>query len=138
MTLNAWAAATKTEIFSQLQEQREPDGCEYDAQVLRDCFDKGKPQMGVTEFEPNSAIFEFIFPDSNSTSAVLRVRVSAPERIVFLPVPEWVIEEVWQGDVSGSAHFESEAQAMLDRFQGELAPGANEKHFGPQPAKRRE
>lgn len=138
MTLNEWAAAKKTEIFEQLGQGQAPSEGAYDAAVFRDGLVKGKPQMGATTFTPSAAHFEFIFPDSNSTSTVLDVCVDAPERIVFLPVPEWVVEEIWQGDVSGTPHFESEANAMLARFRTELDPGMNEKHFGPQPPKRRE
>ncbi|MDQ2985870.1 MAG: hypothetical protein M3R13_04005 [Armatimonadota bacterium] len=138
MTLNEWAVAKKTEIFGRLGLGQPPPEGTYEASVFRDGLVKGKPQMGATTFTPSAAHFEYIFPDSTSTSTVLDVCVEAPERIVFLPVPEWVVEEIWQGDVSGTPHFESEATAMLERFRGELEAGANEKHFGPQPPKRRE
>jgi hypothetical protein len=138
MTLNEWAASKKTEIYEDLAGGKPPRAGRFDEGVLREGQVKGKPQMGATTFEPGGATFEFIFPDANSTATVLQVLVDSPERIVFMPVPEWVLEEIWQGDVAGSAHFESEAMALLERFNGELAPGANDKHFGPQPAKRRE
>ena len=138
MTLNEWAAAMKTEILEDLASGRPPRVGRHDESIFRDGLVKGKPQMGATTFQPDSAVFEFIFPDSNSTATVLQVAVDPPERIVFMPVPEWVLEEIWQGDVTGSAHFESEATTMLQRFTSELQPDANEKHFGKQPAKRRE
>ena len=138
MTLNEWAATVKTEIFDDLTQGKPPRVGHHDDSVLRDGLVKGKPQMGTTTFEPNAATFEYIFPDSNSTATVLQVCVDAPERIVFMPVPEWVMEEIWQGDVAGSAHFESEATEMLRRFTSELEPGMNDKWFGKQPAKRRE
>lgn len=138
MKLNEWAAAMKTQIYDDLSVGKPPPLGRFDEAVFRAGQVKGKPQMGATTYEPNAATFEFIFPDSHSTATVLQVIVDPPERIVFLPVPEWVMEEIWQGDVAGSPHFESEAQELLRRFTAELEPGANEKHFGKQPAKRRE
>ncbi len=138
MTLNEWAADIKTRIFDDLSQGRLPAEGKFDEALLREAQVKGKPQMGATNYEPHAATFEFIYPDSNSTATVLQVLVEPPERIVFLPVPEWVLEEIWQGDVSGSAHFESEAAEILRRYTAELEPGANEKYFGRQPAKRRE
>jgi hypothetical protein len=138
MTLNEWAAGLKTRIFDDLSQGKPPTDGTFDDAVLREGQVKGKPQMGATTYKPGAAIFEYIFPDSNSTATVLQVLVEPPERIVFLSVPEWVMEEIWQGDVSGSAHFESEATEMLRKYTAELEPGANDKYFGPQPAKRRE
>ena len=137
MTLNEWAAQKKTEIYEDLANSRQPTG-KYDEAILRQAQVKGKPQMGATTFSPDSATFEYIYPDTNSTATVLQVIVEPPERIVFMPMPEWVIEEIWQGDVTGSPHFESEAMEMIRRYTAELEPGANDKHFGKQPAKRRE
>jgi hypothetical protein len=138
MTLNEWAAAMKTQIYEDLTAGKQPPTGRYDERILRDGQVKGKPQMGPTNFEPNAAIFEYIYPDTNSTATVLQVVVDPPERIVFMPMPEWVLEEIWQGDVTGSPHFESEAMELLRRYTAELEPGANDKHFGKQPAKRRE
>jgi len=138
MTLNEWAVGMKTRIFDDLAQGKPPTEGTFDDAVLREAKVKGKPQMGATTYKPNAAIFEYIFPDSHSTATVLQVLVEPPERIVFLSVPEWVMEEIWQGDVSGSAHFESEAAEMLRRYTAGLEPGVNDKYFGPQPAKRRE
>ena len=138
MKLNEWAAAMKTQIYDELTAGKQPPLGRYDEHILRDGQVKGKPQMGATTYEPNAAIFEYIYPDSNSSATVLQVTVDPPERIVMMPVPEWVMEEIWQGDVSGSAHFESEAMEMLRRFSSDLEAGANDKLFGKQPAKRRE
>ncbi|MEO7453336.1 MAG: hypothetical protein ABIV13_01070 [Fimbriimonadales bacterium] len=138
MKLNEWAATMKTQIYEELNVGKRPPVGKFDEHILREAQVKGKPQMGATTYSPVSAVFEFIFPDSNSSATVLQVVVEPPERIVFLPVPEWVMEEIWQGDVSGSPHFESEAVELMRRFSAELEPGANDRHFGPQPAKRRE
>lgn len=128
----------KTQIYEELTAGKHPPIGRFDEHILREGQVKGKPQMGATTYDPNAAIFEFIYPDSNSSATVLQVLVDPPERIVMMPVPEWVVEEVWQGDVSGSAHFESEAMEMLRQFASELEAGANDKLFGKQPAKRRE
>jgi hypothetical protein len=68
----------------------------------------------------------------------LQVRVAAPERIVYLPVPEWVVESVWQGEVAGSYQFESDARRLVDKFQEETTTEGNTKWFQKQPPKRRE
>ena len=57
---------------------------------------------------------------------------------MFLPVPDWVIESIWQGEISGSYHFESDAKALVEAFQAELSAENNPKWFLPQAAKRRE
>ncbi len=94
--------------------------------------------MGITKYEPGAAHLEFIFPDTSSTSTVFSVRISVPERIVYLPVPEWVIEDIWQGGISGAYHFESDARDLVLRLQEDLAPENNVEWFSPQQAKRRE
>jgi hypothetical protein len=137
MTLSEWAAERKTSIFEALKKGAEPEG-DFDAAKLRDARAKGDVQMGATHFEPNRAHFEFIFPDALSTSTVVSVAVAPPERIVFLPVPHWVIEDVWQGEVQGTYHFETDAQALIESYKEELEDGANQKWFEKQLAKRRE
>jgi hypothetical protein len=82
--------------------------------------------------------FEFIFSFSDGQTEVLQVKVTAPERIVYLPVPEWVVESVWQGEVAGSYHFESDARRLVDKFQGETTTEGNTRWFQKQPPKRRE
>jgi len=94
--------------------------------------------MGTTRYEPNAIHFEFIYPDSKSSSTVLTVTLEPPERIVFLPVPDWVVENIWQGSIAGTHHFESEAQRLVDEFKADLMPGPNGKWFEPQAPKRRE
>lgn len=125
-------------IFDQLKQGLPPSEGEFDEQVLRDAKIKGQPQMGTTRFEPNAIFVEFIYPDPNSTASILTVKLDTPERIVFLPVPEWVIESIWQGDVAGSYHFESDARALVAKFEMELSEAENPKWFGKQMAKRRE
>lgn len=111
----------------------------FDPELLRQTQVKQPAQMGATVFLPGSVQFQYIYPDPIGGAAlVLTVTVDTPERIVFLPVPEWVLENVWQGSVDGSYHFESDARDLVERFNGLLEPSANAALFGPQAAKRRE
>ena len=57
------------------------------------------------------------------------MEVDPPERIVRMPVPEWVVESVWQGEVDGSYHFESHAYALLEAFTASLDPEENARRF---------
>ena len=95
-------------------------------------------QMGTTIFHPWEVIFEFIFPDPIGGALVFSVEVAVGERIVLLPVPSWVVENIWQGSVDGSFHFETAARGLVAKFSGLLDAEENRKLFGPQMAKRRE
>jgi hypothetical protein len=138
VNLNAYAAEKRLAIFEDLKQGLPPREGEFNEQAFRDGKVKGQPQMGTTRYEPQALIFEFIYPDPKTTATVLSVRLPSPERIVFLPVPDWVVETIWQGDIDGSYHFESEAGRLVAGFHTELAPDANLKWFGPRQAKRRE
>jgi hypothetical protein len=138
MTLNAYAAEKRLRIFEDLQQGQPPREGEYSDQTLQEGRVKGKPQMGSTRYEPHAIIVEFIYPDPKSSATVLSVRLPSPERIVFLPVPEWVIESIWQGEIDGSYQFESDARSMLKKFEAELGEEENQPWFGPRQAKRRE
>lgn len=138
MSLNQFAAEKRLAIFEDLRQGLEPREGEFDSATLREARTKGAPQMGTTLYSPSEITFEFIYPDPTSTALILSVRLPSPQRIVFLPVPEWVVENIWQGDVAGSYHFESDAMVQMDKLRADLEAGANEKWFGRQPAKRRE
>jgi hypothetical protein len=138
MSLNQYAAARRLAIFEDLRAGLEPRDGRFDAAVLKEARAKGSPQMGTTLYSPTEIAFEFIYPDPVSTATILTVHLDVPERIVFLPVPSWVVENIWQGDISGTYQFESDALSMLEDFRGELTPEGNLKWFGKQPAKRRE
>ncbi len=138
MNLNAWSTQAKLRIFESLKAGKPPEEGEYDPTVLSDAFAKGNAQIGVTVFEPERVKFEYIFQDASSDTTILTVTLPSPERIVFLPVPSWVLESIWQGEISGSFHFESEAKELLEKYEQELTPEKNKKWFEPQPAKRRE
>ena len=138
MNLNAYAAERRLAFFEDLKRGWPPGDASYDEAVFRDAKVKGQPQMGTTRYEPHAIIFEFIYPDPQTTSTVLSVRIQSPERIVFLPVPEWVVETIWQGEVDGTFHFENEAAKLVAALQSELTPDGNLKWFGKREAKRRE
>jgi hypothetical protein len=139
MNLNQYAAERRRELYEDLSSGLPPRDGAFDEHVWKTGKAKGQaPQMGSTRFEPNALCFEFIYPDSAGVSTVFTVKLNSPERIVYLPVPTWVIESIWQGDVSGSFHFESDAARLIEDLKAELEPQANLKWFGPQAAKRRE
>lgn len=99
---------------------------------------KGAPQMGSTRYAPDAIFVEFIYPDKLGKSVILTVKLEAPERIVYLPVPGWVVESIWQGEISGSFHFESDARRMMAELENQLDPEPNKALFGPKQATRRE
>lgn len=138
MTLNAFAAERRLATFEDLKAGQSPREGEYSEALLKEARAKGQPQMGTTRYEPHRISFEFIYPDPGSTATVLTVSIPSPERIVFLPVPEWVVESIWQGDIDGTFHFESEAMRLFEAFGRELEGEANLKWFGKRQAKRRE
>jgi hypothetical protein len=118
MTLNDWTAETRKELFAALSAGRDPAG-EFDRQTLNEGRTKGKPQFGSTRYEPDAVVFEFIFPDARSAATILDVRVRTPDRVVWLPVPPWVIEQIWQGEITGSHHFAAQAREMLDALRAD-------------------
>lgn len=138
MTLNEFAGGLRTRLFEELKAGQEPSLGAFDPSQLRDARAKGSPQVGATRYTPDSIAFEFVYPDPTSTAAIVTVHVPAPERIVFLPVPPWVVENIWQGDVDGSFHFESDALELLEAFASKLQPAENAVFFGPREPKRRE
>ena len=138
MNLNQYVANIRKRIFEDLLAGRPPSEGDFSEQVLKQARTKGTPQLGSTRFEPYAVVCEYIYPETAEAATVLTVRLTPPERIVFLPVPDWVVESIWQGEVSGSCQFESDAERLVAEFRAQLAEGANERWFGPQPAKRRE
>jgi hypothetical protein len=138
MSLNAYAAQKRLAIFEQLKQGLPPGEGDYDEDLLREGKVKGDPQMGATQFRPDALIFEFIYPDPATSATILSVRLPAPERIVFMPVPGWVVENIWQGDVDGTYQFESDAQRLVAEFSEQLSEEANAEWFGPRQPKRRE
>lgn len=129
MSLNAFAAERKRALHEELLRGESPSfGC-YDEALLRDAKAKGAPQMGSTVYAPNSITIEFIYSDAQGAT-VVPIVIAPPERIVFLPVPEWVIESIWQGDIAGSYHFECDALLLMAKLKDQLEPDANAQIFG--------
>ena len=138
MTLNEFVAAWRMCVYESLSKGEPPPEGNFDEAVWREALAKGAPQMGPVRYEPDVIVAEFAYPVVGDSPLILQVRLDAPERIVFLPVPPWVIESIWQGDIDGSFHFESHAVALVDEFRRQLEPDANLGWFGPRLPKRRE
>jgi hypothetical protein len=138
MNLNAYLAAKKQSVFADLQAGRPPSEGRFDEAVWRDAKEKAAPQLGSALLEPGRVELQFIYPVPGGMAVILAVEFDPPERIVHLPVPSWVIESIWQGEIAGSSHFESDAMRLLDELRAQLEPEANAALFGPQAPKRRE
>lgn len=136
--MNGFVAQQRLAILDDLRAGRPPRIGTFDEASLREARSKGTPQAGANLYHPHQILFEFIYPDPRSSSSVFTVTVPAPERIVYLPVPSWVIENIWQGEISGSFHFETEAKALLDELVHSATPEVNETLFGPTDPKRRD
>lgn len=138
MTLSEYVARKKRELLSNLESGVPPTEGSYDPRVLADAKLKGRPQLGATVFSPSTIALEFIYSDGRTTPTILTIVLPAPERIVFLPVPPWVIEDIWQGSVDGAYHFESDALRLYENFGKELSEQGNLKWFEKAAPKRRE
>jgi hypothetical protein len=138
MTLNEYLAQQKRSAYDGVLSGVLPHGFRCDGAQLGDLHERGKPTMGTTVLRPDLIVFEFIFSLDSGQSEVLAVELDPPERIVCLPVPEWVVESIWQGEVQGSFHFESDAKMLFGKFATELEPLHNAKWFERQKPKRRE
>jgi len=137
MTLKEWISEHKRKLFDEIHGGAEPSIGEYDPEILAQCSALGKPQMGPAQVTPKSVTLEFIFSQQSGRSDIFSVKLVTPERVVYLPIPVWVTETIWQGEVSGSYHFESEARELYADFGRELEPERNERWFGPQAPKTR-
>lgn len=137
MTLNDFVCQARKQIHGELISGLQPSYGEFSEATLAEARAVGEPRMGSVRFEPQRVSLEFIF-GSAAQSAVFEVAVTPPERIVFLPVPGWVVESIWQGEIDGSYHFESHAVALYEAFRAELGAEANSVWFGPRQPKRRE
>ncbi|MDI9634780.1 hypothetical protein QPK87_37895 [Kamptonema cortianum] len=129
LKLSVFAAEKKTQIFENLLAGLPPAEGKFDEETWAIARKKEKPQMGVTTYSQNSMSFEYIFQDPLGSSVVLSVDLDSPERIVYLPIPDWVVCNIWQGDVSGSYVFESEAKEAMERLRHLLSPEENESIF---------
>lgn len=136
--LSEFTAQLKREIYDQLRAGSPPAQGKFDAELLAAAREKGLPQMGSTRHTPHAIFIEFIFPDPTSAPIVFSVEIEAPERIVFLPVPDWVIDDVWQGEVAGRFVFESEALLYMQKLTDSLRIENNEALFEQKAPKRKE
>jgi hypothetical protein len=129
MSLREFVREQVQAIFAALQAGSPPPIGEYDPAALRECLRRAQPQVGASRFTPDAVVLEFIFQDPSLGPAVLSVRVPAPEPIVYMPVPDWVIEDVWQGEVTGSFRFLSEAERLLEAFRAQVFTERNRAYF---------
>ncbi len=129
MTLREFVKQNLQALYDALQKRQEPPMGTYDADTLRECFRRAQVQTGTTHFYPDRVVFEFIFTEPSLGPAVLSITVPSPEPIVYMPVPDWVIEDVWQGDVTGSFRFRSEAEQLIAQFQQQVFSEANLVYF---------
>ncbi len=133
MTLREFVRSQMQAVFEALQQRQPPPVGEYDEQTLKECFRRATVQTGTTHYRPDSIILEFIFLEPSLGPAILCVRIPAPEPIVYMPVPDWVIQDVWQGEVTGSFRFASEAEALLKKFHNQVFSETNALHFDERP-----
>ena len=129
MTLQEFITERKRLVFEDLSSGRAPSTGQYDKAHLESLSNNGEPQMGTTRFEPKTVIIEFIFMSEGVSVGVLQVKLDPPERIVFMPVPNWVVETVWQGEVDGSYHFEADAEKLVKEYSEILKPLTNIDQF---------
>ncbi|MBL8048632.1 MAG: hypothetical protein JNJ45_08120 [Chthonomonas sp.] len=132
MLLREFAAQTKRQIFDDLFGGGSPRVGEFDASLLAQARDLGEPKMGTTHFSPHAVTHEFTY-GAGQELQILRVTLTPPERIVYMPVPGWVVENIWQGSIDGTYHFASDAERLLAEFAASLGEGANEVGFGVRP-----
>lgn len=135
--LSVLSAQQKREIFDALRQGEMPPFGTFDEGLWRDAKEKGEVQMGTTVFKPDQITYEFIYPGGDG-SIVLSVVVDPPERIVFMPIPKWVVESIWQGEINGSFVFESEAREMMSELEMSLGVEGNLPLFAPPGPKRKD
>lgn len=128
MTFLEFASAARRRVLADLESGEEPGAGEFDRERLRAARAHGEPRMGSMVVHPERLDLEFPFVSAEG-AVVFSVSVATPERVVAMPVPEWVVENVWHGTVEGSFVFESEARAMLGRLAALLEPGPNRALF---------
>ncbi|MBL8086519.1 MAG: hypothetical protein JNM85_00435 [Chthonomonas sp.] len=139
MTLNEFVAQKKRALWNDLLEGRDPSEGEFESSVLSEARALGvQPQIGKASFTPHTMTLEFIYSGTGGSTMIVPVTLDAPDRIVFLPVPDWVVQTIWQGEVDGSFQFAAQAMQYVDQFINELSEEENTKWFGPRQASRRE
>ena len=119
MKLREFVTEKRTSIMEALRNHQKPEG-----RVLSDRFDDAMQlpviQFGATRYTPHSVILEFNFrSNSDDTTIIVPIAVTTPELVVFMPVPQWVHVNIWQGEVRGSFRFSSEAHELIASFSEE-------------------
>jgi len=136
--LNVFVAEKKRKLFEELRRGEFPSEGEYSQETVIAGREKGDVQIGTTRYAPDHLILEFTYADPLGASLILPIKIIPPERIVFLPVPAWVIETIWQGEISGRYTFESEARQYLAQLEAQIEPQANLALFAPPGPKRKD
>lgn len=124
MALAAFVAGVRSAIFDDLKAGNPPRMGSFSAELFRKVASKGAPQLGSVRYETDAIWLEFIYPESGQGTGILEVRVDPPERIIFLSVPAWVVENVWEGDVTGSYHLESDARTLVNSYLATVGLGS--------------
>lgn len=130
MNLYEFTADKKRSIFADLLAGKDPSQGRFDKEVLAEGRRKGEPQIGTEVYRPSEIELQFIFSEAGNSATILSVTLDSPERIVYLPIPKWVVASVWQGEVYGTYAFESDAKQLVDEFLSSLSPESNEERFG--------
>ena len=94
MRLNEFLAVEKRRAFEAVLTGSKPVGMRCDEGRLKALFEKGKPTMGTTVLNADQISFEFVFTLDDGQTEVLSIVLDPPERIVYMPVPEWVVENL--------------------------------------------
>ena len=129
MKLNVWVAENKRSIFDNLVQGTPPQIGRFDEILFKEVLNLNAPTMGKTVFAPNGVSFEFVYQVQDSSAIIFPVWVESPHRIVYRPVPDWVIENIWQGSIAGSYVFEPEANEAINDFVARLTPNTNQFEF---------
>ena len=122
MTLREFVAQHKQSLLADLEDGRIPEVGRCDEESLAEALKLSTVRVGKAEIRPNEVSFEFILTKAGGESTVHSIVVDTPERVVFMPVPSWVVETIWQGEISGSHQFESDAQKLVEQLQESLTP----------------
>ena len=138
MKLKEFIATNRKSVHEDLLAGLEPKIGAFDVESLKEARTKGTPQLGAVLLEPHKIRLEFIFPAPQANTSIFTVTIDTPERIVFMPVPSWVIESIWQGEIDGSYWFDSEARCHLRAFEELLNEPANADLCGERRTKRKE
>ncbi|MCS6949110.1 MAG: hypothetical protein NZ520_01480 [bacterium] len=139
MTLREFTNAARKQILEALQHKQPPPIGHFDRKAFEEAMQMREVQMGSAHYTPRSVVLEFVFwHDTPGAPLILSVEVETPEPVVFLPVPDWVQQDVWQGEVKGTFRLRSEAEQMLETFRRHVLEGENLHYFEERPAPRRE